>query len=66
MKQFKKRARRSAGAEKNRVEFQRSRSSLSLCFVEKMGLEPTTPWLPAKCSSQLSYIPGCVKDNGLD
>ena len=25
--------------------------------VEKMGLEPTTSWLPAKRSSQLSYIP---------
>lgn len=25
--------------------------------VEKMGLEPTTFWLPAKRSSQLSYIP---------
>ena len=35
-------------------------------LVEKMGLEPTTPWLPAKCSSQLSYIPGLVKDNGLN
>ncbi len=29
-----------------------------VCFiVEKMGLEPTTFWLPAKRSSQLSYIP---------
>ncbi len=26
-------------------------------LVEKMGLEPTTFWLPAKRSSQLSYIP---------
>lgn len=25
--------------------------------VEKMGLEPTTPCMPCKCSSQLSYIP---------
>jgi hypothetical protein len=25
--------------------------------VEKIGLEPTTSWLPAKRSSQLSYIP---------
>jgi hypothetical protein len=26
-------------------------------FVEKMGLEPTTPSMPYSCSSQLSYIP---------
>jgi hypothetical protein len=26
-------------------------------LVEKMGLEPTTSWLPAKRSSHLSYIP---------
>ena len=26
-------------------------------IVEKMGLEPTTSWLPVKRSSQLSYIP---------
>jgi len=29
--------------------------------VEKMGLEPTTSWLPAKRSSQLSYIPAWVQ-----
>ena len=28
--------------------------------VEKIGLEPTTSWLPAKRSSQLSYIPNFV------
>ena len=26
--------------------------------VEMMGLEPTTPCLQSRCSSQLSYIPG--------
>ena len=30
-------------------------------IVEKMGLEPTTFWLPAKRSSQLSYIPVCER-----
>ena len=25
--------------------------------VEMMGLEPTTPCLQSRCSSQLSYIP---------
>ena len=28
-------------------------------MVEMMGLEPTTPCLQSRCSSQLSYIPGC-------
>ena len=27
-------------------------------LVEMMGLEPTTPCLQSRCSSQLSYIPG--------
>jgi hypothetical protein len=27
--------------------------------VEMMGLEPTTPCLQSRCSSQLSYIPEC-------
>ena len=26
--------------------------------VEAMGLEPTTPCLQSRCSSQLSYAPG--------
>jgi hypothetical protein len=26
--------------------------------VETMGLEPTTPCLQSRCSSQLSYVPG--------
>lgn len=30
---------------------------LSRILVEKMGFEPTTSWLPAKRSSQVSYIP---------
>jgi hypothetical protein len=30
---------------------------LDFC-VEMMGLEPTTPCLQSRCSSQLSYIPG--------
>jgi hypothetical protein len=25
--------------------------------VETMGLEPTTPCLQSRCSSQLSYVP---------
>jgi hypothetical protein len=28
--------------------------------VETMGLEPTTPCLQSRCSSQLSYVPGIV------
>jgi len=28
--------------------------------VETMGLEPTTPCLQSRCSSQLSYVPGAV------
>jgi hypothetical protein len=28
--------------------------------VEMMGLEPTTPCLQSRCSSQLSYIPGTI------
>ncbi len=27
------------------------------CLVETMGLEPTTPCLQSRCSSQLSYVP---------
>ena len=27
-------------------------------LVETMGLEPTTPALQRRCSSQLSYVPG--------
>src|SRR5690606_32330397 len=35
-----------------------------ICLVvEKMGLEPTTFWLPAKRSSQLSYIPLMMRAN---
>jgi hypothetical protein len=26
-------------------------------YVETMGLEPTTPCLQSRCSSQLSYVP---------
>ena len=26
-------------------------------MVETMGLEPTTPCLQSRCSSQLSYVP---------
>ena len=26
-------------------------------LVETMGLEPTTPCLQSRCSSQLSYVP---------
>ncbi len=35
-------------------------------MVETMGLEPTTPCLQSRCSSQLSYVPemGCPKDTG--
>ena len=28
-----------------------------LCRVETMGIEPTTPCLQSRCSSQLSYVP---------
>jgi hypothetical protein len=31
-------------------------------MVEMMGLEPTTPCLQSRCSSQLSYIPGCQRN----
>ena len=30
-------------------------------MVEMMGLEPTTPCLQSRCSSQLSYIPWCPR-----
>ena len=30
-------------------------------MVETMGLEPTTPCLQSRCSSQLSYVPGAVQ-----
>ncbi len=29
-------------------------------LVETMGLEPTTPCLQSRCSSQLSYVPKLV------
>ena len=29
-------------------------------MVETMGLEPTTPCLQSRCSSQLSYVPGVL------
>ncbi len=32
-------------------------SDLHLSSVETMGLEPTTPCLQSRCSSQLSYVP---------
>jgi hypothetical protein len=32
-------------------------------MVEMMGLEPTTPCLQSRCSSQLSYIPECDRLN---
>ena len=41
-------------------------SELSEPFVEKMGLEPTTPCMPCKCSSQLSYIPELFKNSAGD
>ncbi len=31
--------------------------------VETMGLEPTTSCLQSRCSSQLSYVPGTIKDS---
>ncbi len=31
--------------------------------VELIGLEPTTPCLQSRCSSQLSYSPGLVVDS---
>ena len=30
---------------------------LQATLVETMGLEPTTPCLQSRCSSQLSYVP---------
>ena len=36
-------------------------SSGALQCVETMGLEPTTPCLQSRCSSQLSYVPGAVQ-----
>ena len=32
-------------------------SDQRVCSVETMGLEPTTPCLQSRCSSQLSYVP---------
>ena len=32
-------------------------SNSDLRQVETMGLEPTTPCLQSRCSSQLSYVP---------
>jgi hypothetical protein len=33
--------------------------------VETMGLEPTTPCLQSRCSSQLSYVPAFIAvENG--
>ena len=37
-----------------------AQSDLIKNYVEKIGLEPTTSWLPAKRSSQLSYIPNFI------
>ena len=34
--------------------------SRGITAVETMGLEPTTPCLQSRCSSQLSYVPGLV------
>jgi hypothetical protein len=33
--------------------------------VETMGIEPTTPCLQSRCSSQLSYVPevGCPRED---
>ncbi len=31
--------------------------------VETMGLEPTTPCLQSRCSSQLSYVPEGLLQN---
>ena len=33
-------------------------------LVETMGLEPTTPCLQSRCSSQLSYVPGANQGSG--
>jgi hypothetical protein len=33
------------------------RRKLLVVLVETMGLEPTTPCLQSRCSSQLSYVP---------
>ena len=42
-------------AKKNRVDFQRFRTSLSLCFVVPLGIEPSTYWLWVSCSNRMSY-----------
>jgi hypothetical protein len=34
-----------------------SAMSQDITKVETMGLEPTTPCLQSRCSSQLSYVP---------
>ena len=36
-------------------------SSLPRASVETMGLEPTTPCLQSRCSSQLSYVPATAR-----
>ena len=41
-------------------------NALALPLVEKIGLEPTTSWLPAKRSSQLSYIPNFLFHSAQD
>ncbi len=33
------------------------RTAAMTMVVETMGLEPTTPCLQSRCSSQLSYVP---------
>ena len=37
---------------------------LSDRIVEIVGVEPTTPCLQSRCSSQLSYTPGVLKNFG--
>jgi hypothetical protein len=34
-------------------------------MVETMGLEPTTPCLQSRCSSQLSYVPWAASETTL-
>ena len=39
----------------------RKQGTRSGARVETMGLEPTTPCLQSRCSSQLSYVPGLAR-----